>query len=232
MNSKNGNNSRRGVMGIEAALVLIAFVIVAAALSFVVLNMGFSSTQQAKETVTKGIGEASSALHVSGEVVSATDVARSKANATQFPIKIVSGGSAVNLNATLATVKFNTGRVQYDNILTKGCVLTSTTYSSLTAAMAAANTASCLGGAAGNNPIGSPGTGPATTKAVIYWTVQKNTNEILEPGEHANLVIVYGANERPSPSSEVKAELILDSGAPVEFQRTMPPMVDKFTNMG
>ncbi|NDF48238.1 MAG: hypothetical protein EB158_08735, partial [Nitrosopumilaceae archaeon] len=188
-------------------------------------------TQQAKETVTKGIGEASSALHVSGEVVSATDVARSKANATQFPIKIVSGGSAVNLNATLATIKFNTGKVQYDNILTKACVLTSTTYSSLTAAMAAANTATCLGGGSAN-PIGSPGTGPATTKAVVYWTVQKNTNEILEPGEHANLVIVYSNADRPSPSQEVKAELILDSGAPVEFQRTMPPMVDKFTNMG
>ena len=127
---------------------------------------------------------------------------------------------------------FNTGSVQYDNILTKGCVLTSTTYSSLTAAMAAANTASCLGGAAANNPIGSPGTGPATTKAVVYWTVQKNTNEILEPGEHANLVLVYANAERPGASQDVKAELILDSGAPVEFQRTMPPMVDKFTNMG
>ena len=230
MKFQNGNKPRRGVMGIEAALVLIAFVIVAAALSFVVLNMGFSSTQQAKETVTKGIGEASSALHVSGEVVSATDVARSKANATQFPIKIVSGGSAVNLNATLATVKFNTGQVQYDNILTKGCVLTSQTYTSLTAAMTAAANANCLG--VGNSPIGSPGSGPASAKAVIYWTVQKNTNEILEPGEHANLVIVYGNAERPGPSNEVKAELILDSGAPVEFQRTMPPMTDKFTNMG
>ena len=91
MKFQTGNKTHRGVMGIEAALVLIAFVIVAAALSFVVLNMGFSSTQQAKETVTKGIGEASSALHISGEVVSATDVLRSKVNATQFPIKIVSG---------------------------------------------------------------------------------------------------------------------------------------------
>ncbi|MGQ0606725.1 MAG: archaellin/type IV pilin N-terminal domain-containing protein, partial [Candidatus Nitrosotenuis sp.] len=46
VNEKHAIN-HRGVMGIEAALVLIAFVIVAAALSFVVLNMGFSSTQQA-----------------------------------------------------------------------------------------------------------------------------------------------------------------------------------------
>ncbi|MGI0046806.1 MAG: archaellin/type IV pilin N-terminal domain-containing protein, partial [Nitrosotalea sp.] len=38
MNSSK-RRTRRGVMGIEAAIVMIAFVIVAAALAFVVLNM-------------------------------------------------------------------------------------------------------------------------------------------------------------------------------------------------
>jgi flagellin FlaB len=215
-------------MGIEAALVLIAFVIVAAALSFVVLNMGFSSTQQAKETVTKGMAEASSALHVSGEVVSAADIPRSKVNATQFPIKIVAGGTGVNLNATLATVKFNTGSVQYDNILKKSCVLTSAPFTSITTALAAAVTSTCIS----STPIGSPGTAPTTTQAIIYWTVQKNTNEILDPGEHANLVLVYSNADRPGVSQSINAELILDSGAPVDFSRTVPPLTDRFTNMG
>ena len=58
----NNKRTRRGVVGIESAIVLIAFVIVAAALSFVVLNMGFSTTQKAKSTITSGLGEASSAL--------------------------------------------------------------------------------------------------------------------------------------------------------------------------
>ena len=228
MKFQNGKNTRRGVMGIEAALVLIAFVIVAAALSFVVLNMGFSSTQQAKETVTKGMAEASSALHVSGEVVSAVDIPRSKVNATQFPIKIVAGGTGVNLNATLATVKFNTGSVQYDNILTKRCVLTSAPFTSITTALAAAVTSTCIS----STPIGSPGTAPTTTRAIIYWTVQKNTNEILDPGEHANLVLVYSNADRPGVSQSINAELILDSGAPVDFSRTVPPLTDRFTNMG
>ena len=228
MKFQTGNKTHRGVMGIEAALVLIAFVIVAAALSFVVLNMGFSSTQQAKETVTKGIGEASSALHISGEVVSATDVARSKVNATQFPIKVVSGGSAVNLNATLAAIKLNTGTVQYDNILKKSCVLTSTTYSSMFSALTAAVASGCITA----NPIGSPGTAPANTQAVIYWSVQKNQNEILEPGEHANLVIVYANADRPGAAQDIDAELILDSGAPVKFHRQVPPLLDKYTSMG
>jgi flagellin FlaB len=222
------NTSSRGVMGIEAALVLIAFVIVAAALSFVVLNMGFSSTQQAKETVTKGMAEASSALHVSGDVVSANDIPLTRVNATQFPIKIVAGGTGVNLNATLATVRLNTGTVQYDNLLKKSCVLTSTTYSSMATALNAAVTSGCIS----SNPVSSAGTAPSTTQAVIYWGVQKNTNEILDPGEHANIVFVFASGDRPMVSQRINAELILDSGAPVKFFRNVPPLNDRYSSMG
>lgn len=220
--------ANRGVMGIEAALVLIAFVIVAAALSFVVLNMGFSSTQQAKETVTKGMAEASSALHISGKVVSANDIPKSQVNATLFPIKIVAGGTGVNLNATLATLRVNTGTVQYDNLLKKSCVLTSTAYSDMTSALNAAVASGCIS----STPIGPIGNAPATTQAVIYWGVQKNTNEILDPGEHANLVLAFSNADRPIVSQKISAELILDSGAPVKFSRTVPPLNDKFSNMG
>ncbi|GBF09192.1 flagellin [Aeropyrum pernix] len=42
---------RKGIVGIEAAIVLIAFVIVAAALAFVALNMGLFTTQKSKEVM-------------------------------------------------------------------------------------------------------------------------------------------------------------------------------------
>lgn len=233
ISSSSGNRiilmkTRRGVMGIEAALVLIAFVIVAAALSFVVLNMGFSSTQKAKETVTKGIDEASQAIQIAGKVMSAADVPRSQVNVTQFPIKIVSGGGGVNLNATLATVRFNTGTTQYDNLLKKSCVLTSTTYNTMSSAMSAAVASGCIN----SNPIGSPGTAPSTTQAIVYWISQKNTNEILESGEQANIVLVYAQADRPTAAQQIHAELILDTGAPVKFSRIVPPLTDKYTDMG
>ncbi|MCE4604605.1 MAG: flagellin, partial [Aeropyrum sp.] len=47
-------------MGIEAAIVLIAFVIVAAALAFVALNMGLFTTQKSKEVMQRGLEEATS----------------------------------------------------------------------------------------------------------------------------------------------------------------------------
>jgi flagellin FlaB len=59
----------RGMVGIEAAIVLIAFVIVAAAFSFMVVNMGLFSTQRGRETITQGISEASSPLTLDGSIL-------------------------------------------------------------------------------------------------------------------------------------------------------------------
>ena len=47
---KGHRHTHRGVIGVESAIVMIAFVIVAAALAFIVLNTGFSTTQKAKTT--------------------------------------------------------------------------------------------------------------------------------------------------------------------------------------
>jgi len=43
--------AKKGIVGIEAAIVLIAFVIVAAALAFVAINMGMYTTQKSKEVM-------------------------------------------------------------------------------------------------------------------------------------------------------------------------------------
>jgi len=59
---------RRGMVGIEAAIVLIAFVIVAAAFSFMVVNMGLFSTQRGRETIQQGVSEASSPLTLDGSI--------------------------------------------------------------------------------------------------------------------------------------------------------------------
>ena len=59
---------KRGMVGIEAAIVLIAFVIVAAAFSFMVVNMGLFSAQRGRETIQQGVSEASSPLTLDGSI--------------------------------------------------------------------------------------------------------------------------------------------------------------------
>jgi flagellin FlaB len=54
--------------GLEAAIVLIAFVVVAAVFSYVVLGAGFFSTQKAQEAVHTGVQQAASSFEILGDV--------------------------------------------------------------------------------------------------------------------------------------------------------------------
>jgi flagellin FlaB len=61
--------NERGFTGLEAAIVLIAFVVVAAVFSYVVLGAGFFTTQTAQATVHTGVAQASSSLEIVGDVM-------------------------------------------------------------------------------------------------------------------------------------------------------------------
>ena len=60
---------RRGMTGLETAIILVAFVITAAAFAFVVLNMGFLTAEKAQSVISSGMQEASSALLVDSGVI-------------------------------------------------------------------------------------------------------------------------------------------------------------------
>jgi len=77
----------RGMVGIEAAIVLIAFVIVAAAFSFMVVNMGLFSTQRGRETITQGISEASSPITLDGSIQIFVDTGNPNATGIVVPLK-------------------------------------------------------------------------------------------------------------------------------------------------
>ena len=57
------------MLGVEAAIILIAFVIVAAAFSFMVVNMGLFATQRGRDTITQGLQEASTPLTLDGTII-------------------------------------------------------------------------------------------------------------------------------------------------------------------
>jgi len=69
MRWRKPDNGRRGLTGLETAIILIAFVIVAAAFAFAVLNLGFASTQKSGEVLRAGMEEATSSIELSGSVI-------------------------------------------------------------------------------------------------------------------------------------------------------------------
>jgi flagellin FlaB len=66
--AKRALGNQKGITGIETAIILIAFVIVASVFAFVVLSSGLFSTQKAKQVISAGMEEASSAIQIKGNV--------------------------------------------------------------------------------------------------------------------------------------------------------------------
>ena len=230
---KGHRHTHRGIIGVESAIVLIAFVIVAAALAFVVLNMGFSTTQKAKTTIVSTLQQAGSSLEVEGKVIGSACIVctTSGLNATSFPIKIAGGGDSVNLDPSVTAVKYLSNQITYDDIY-RG-TLQPNTYNSLEAATAAAagpfnyiNEDPFQGG---SNPDPD---WPRETGAFIYWTVASNTNEILEAGEHANLAIVFARGDLPTELDTFRAELIVSTGASLTVERQVPNITTEVVDLG
>jgi flagellin FlaB len=92
----------KGIVGIEATIVLIAFVVVAAALAFVVLNMGFYTTQRSKEVMSQGLAQASSALEIDGTVLARVEGQR--LTCAVIPIRLSAGQKDVDLTPGKADI--------------------------------------------------------------------------------------------------------------------------------
>ena len=235
---KGHGHAHRGVIGVESAIVMIAFVIVAAALAFVVLNMGFSTTQKAKTTIISGLSEASSSLEVSGKVTGIGDVSDAVLNVTSVPIKIASGGDSVNLDPALTSIKYLSNTVEFDNIY--DCVVdASATYVNVTAAFTGAVAdADCANFETGgqSHPITGGRDSNDPTSAIIYWTVNTvgNENAILDQGEHAVIAVAFDAenSERPAALDKLRIEVLVPTGAPLTVERSVPNITNLVVDMG
>jgi len=91
--------------GLEAAIVLIAFVVVAASFSYVVLGAGFFTTQKAQETVHTSVQQASSTLEIVGNVYGSTAAGATSAGITtvNFTVALAPGGTAVDFSKVVLT---------------------------------------------------------------------------------------------------------------------------------
>ncbi|MCI0881096.1 MAG: hypothetical protein J4O05_03210 [Chloroflexi bacterium] len=63
---------QRGITGLETAIILIAFVVVASIFAFTVLSTGVFASERSKETVYAGLEEAKSSLEPHGSVIAFT----------------------------------------------------------------------------------------------------------------------------------------------------------------
>ena len=192
--------NKRAIVGIEAAIVLIAFVVIAAAMAYVVINMGFYSAQQAKSTIDKGIGEATSALTLDGFLVGKTN--GTSIQWIAIPVKLAVGQSEVDMAADTVVIAVVGTNFALSNIYSGA---TNTTESDVTTLMT------------------EVGTGNTTAANATCYIFNDDTNgdTVLKQNEKA-YIILYLGNTTLANYSKIKIEVRTSRGAALMVQRDIP----------
>ncbi|MFL2803904.1 MAG: archaellin/type IV pilin N-terminal domain-containing protein [Dehalococcoidia bacterium] len=102
MNRINGLwKDQKGITGLETAIILIAFIVVAAVFAFTVMTTGLFSTEKAKTTAQAGIAEASSTFAPKGGLIAEcaqnAQNACTHVDALTFQITTASGSTGTSI---------------------------------------------------------------------------------------------------------------------------------------
>lgn len=85
----------RAFTGLESAIVLTAFVVVAAVFSYVVLGAGFTTSDTAKKTIDEGIRQTTSSVELAGDVIAKGG--NSKVDQIIVTLQLTAGQSPVDI---------------------------------------------------------------------------------------------------------------------------------------
>jgi len=99
--SARSASEERGITGLETAIVLIAFVVVAAVFAFVVLSTGLFASERGKETIFAGLAKTRGSMELTGGMIASSNT--TKLTALTFDLTLAAGGDQVNLNPTDTT---------------------------------------------------------------------------------------------------------------------------------
>ncbi len=89
---------QRGITGLETAIILIAFVVVAAVFAYTALSAGLFSTQESQRAVYSGLETTQSTLELRGGVIGLTNTTGHEGHIREltFTLALVAGGQPID----------------------------------------------------------------------------------------------------------------------------------------
>jgi archaeal flagellin FlaB len=225
---KHISKNQKGITGLETAIILIAFVVVAAVFAYTVLSAGLFSTQKSQEAVYAGLKETQGTLEILGGVVGYRDSLNPQPGLpgsigrVDFTIALATDGTSVDLTPAFS-------------------------YNSGTGALTA--------GVTGANRLQIAFNDQDTTISDCAWTARfigkQNGDSMLDPGEKAIVSVwlhrevttgnwtntLAGSETHFIGSDYVDTyhtftlEVKPTSGATLTIQRTTPAYLDAIVDM-
>ena len=92
------HRSEAGITGLETAIIMIAFVVVASVFAYTVLSAGIFSAEKGKDAIYSALGNARASMALSGSVTASAS--GSQVNELIFTVAMVLGGEPLNLTTT------------------------------------------------------------------------------------------------------------------------------------
>ena len=209
------HSERSGITGLETAIVLIAFVVVAAVFAFTVLTTGLFTSEKAKETALAGVATTSSSLTVKGNIIAQTDGAAGSVAVEVIRVKL----------ATATGVE----RVEFipDNIIIT--YLDDVNVAQLT--YPGANPGRLNGAVDG--PVIAGNLTACLALADPSWCYKRDgDDELLDPGEvHELYLVVAELDPKLEANTQFTIEIIPQDGAVVKIDRRTPISVTGVMNL-
>lgn len=107
---KKIQKAEKGITGLETAIILIAFVVVASVFAYTALSAGLFATQKSQEAVYSGLKEAQSTLELRGGIIATANTtgANGKIARLSFTVSSVLGGEPIDFSG-MSSNSSNTG---------------------------------------------------------------------------------------------------------------------------
>jgi len=209
------HKEKSGITGLETAIVLIAFVVVAAVFAFTVLTTGLFTSEKAKETALAGVATTSSSLTVKGNVIAQTDGA--------------AGSNVVEVIRVKLATATGVERVEFipDNIIIT--YLDDVNVAQLT--YPGANPGRLNGDVDG--PIIAGNLTACLALAEPSWCYKRDgDDELLDPGEvHELYLVVAELDPKLEDNTQFTIEIIPQDGAVVKIDRRTPISITAVMNL-
>lgn len=193
----NFAKQKRAIVGLEAAIILIAFVIIAAVFSFMVINQGVFATERGKTVIQEGLKQASTPLAVDGTMFVKTSADGANVTGLLIPLKAY-GVKYVAMwqNTTVVTLKV--GANAWANVY-EGVDSSNQTGDSFSDMLS----------------------GVTQNRAKLYIQ-NSNGDETLDSNEKGYLLISLSPDNAASVRAQINVEIRLEKTAPLSIEFNIP----------
>jgi flagellin FlaB len=185
--------------GLEAAIVLIAFVVVAAVFSYVVLGVGFFTSQTAQAAVHSSVQQASSSIELVGNVYGIAPSVFTSLWYVNTTVALTAGGTPVDMSTVV--ISYNDGLTHWSNLFYDG--------------------EACPNGMYG--PVNQPDTDQG------HWCIAEKFNNSSEPGvllgPNEQYVLAIQMPVTSTTNTQFTIYVQPAVGASLPIKRTVPPSI-------